>query len=354
MKIKFLKAFNGDSILLSFKDDKKKEKNILIDGGVSQTYKTDKGPKGKAIFGELKTTIDNIRENNLIIDLLIITHIDDDHIDGILKWFNEDKEAYKLIKEVWFNSGALIAEYLEKKENEALDLYIKKKKEKKTSIKQGIEFGKYIHDNGIWKRKIITQGSVYKRYGLEFKILSPNKTKLDILLKNWVKKDPKLKTSKKSNDYKKSIVNHIKDYKFIEDNAYPNGSSIAFILKHKKENFLFLGDSHPSVIVEGLKIFKYSEKKPIKAKYVKLSHHGSSGNTSPELLSYIKSNKYIISTNGATHQHPHKQLLSSIINSNKNCVFYFNYKERMNMIFSSKDKTNFPNFKTMSIKEPLK
>lgn len=38
MKIKILKAFKGDSILLSFSDSEKLGRNILIDGGTGSTY----------------------------------------------------------------------------------------------------------------------------------------------------------------------------------------------------------------------------------------------------------------------------------------------------------------------------
>lgn len=31
-------------------------------------------------------------------DLVILTHIDDDHIDGFLKWFGKDKEAIRYVK----------------------------------------------------------------------------------------------------------------------------------------------------------------------------------------------------------------------------------------------------------------
>ena len=60
MKVKFLKADNGDSILISIVDSENKNRNILIDGGIKKTYKTDKGSKGKPEFGELKTVIDTI------------------------------------------------------------------------------------------------------------------------------------------------------------------------------------------------------------------------------------------------------------------------------------------------------
>jgi glyoxylase-like metal-dependent hydrolase (beta-lactamase superfamily II) len=163
IKIKFLKAFNGDSILLSFIDDKGKDTNILIDGGTSQTYKTEKGSKGKPEYGELKATIENIRESGQYIDLLIITHTDEDHIAGIIKWFKEDLKADILIKEIWFNSGEIIAKWFKEEENKDLCHYITEKTEL-TSINQGIEFSKLISEKGIARKEIIIQGNVLFRF----------------------------------------------------------------------------------------------------------------------------------------------------------------------------------------------
>lgn len=351
MKIKFLKADNGDSILISLLDSFGVNKNILIDGGIKKTYKTDKGPKGKPEFGELKTVIDTIRDNDKCIDLLIITHIDEDHIGGIIKWFDDDKNAYKLIKEVWFNSGKGIATFLKQSENKDLEHLINPDKSTLTSINQGIDFSKYITEKGILFTDIILQENVLKRFGYDFKILSPNKSKLEILLKKWKIKDPNLNTSSKPkpNDYAKTIKEHLVNDIFSEDNAYPNGSSIAFILSKNEDNFLFLGDSHPSVIVEGLNRFNYSEDTKLIAKFVKLSHHGSKGNTNVELLKCINSKNYIVSTNGSGDQHPNKQLLSRLIKENEDCNIYFNYKERMEMIFSEQDKVDYPNFNPIAI-----
>jgi beta-lactamase superfamily II metal-dependent hydrolase len=349
MRVKFLKAHNGDSILLSFQDKENINRNILIDGGIKKTYKTDKGSKGKPEFGELKTIIDSIRAQERYIDLLIITHIDEDHIGGIVKWFNDDVNAFKLIKEVWFNSGEGIATFLKQSENKDLEHPINPNKTTLTSINQGIDFSKYITEKGILFTDIILQGNELKRFGYDFKILSPNKPKLELLLKNWKLKEPNLNTVSKPNDYAKTIKEHLVNDMFSEDNAYPNGSSIAFILSKDEDNFLFLGDSHPSVIVEGLNKFNYSEDNKITSKFVKLSHHGSKGNTNVELLKCINSNNFIISTNGSGDQHPHKQLLSRLIKENENCNIYFNYKDRMEMIFSKQDRLDYTNFNPIAI-----
>ena len=63
MDIKFLKAGQGDSILISHNSH-----NILIDGGNDSYF--------------LLKEIDAIKERKEVLDFVIITHHDDDHIKG--------------------------------------------------------------------------------------------------------------------------------------------------------------------------------------------------------------------------------------------------------------------------------
>ena len=56
---------------------------------------------------------------------------------------------------------------------------------------------------------------------------------------------------------------------------------------------LLLADSHPSVIVASLRALYYSETQKLTVDYMKVSHHGSRYNTSPELLSLINCRQFI-------------------------------------------------------------
>lgn len=347
MKIKFLKAFNGDSILISFKEGQE-SRNILIDGGMPATY-IQKGKNGKHEYGELKDTIDAIRERNEKIDLLVLTHVDDDHIAGVLKWFEKDQDAHKLIGKVWFNSGRLISQYFDEEENKDNLLTLNPDETTLTSIGQGVRFEDYLETKGIWDRSIVIALEYFEYLGIKFKILSPSPDKLRLLLGKWEKEAPEsLDTSADKNDYDLTLTEHIASDKFKEDTAIHNGSSIAFILTFEKKNFVFLADAHPTVVVNSLKEFGYSKEKPLKAQLVKISHHGSKANNSIEMLELIETNKYIISTNGNKHAHPNKRFLARLASVNDNCEVFFNYPEQIEKIFSDNDYSAFPNFKPTS------
>ncbi|WP_448698129.1 ComEC/Rec2 family competence protein [Mucilaginibacter sp. AW1-3] len=343
LKINILKAFNGDAIRLSFKDVQDKIWNILIDGGPSAAYKK-KGKKHKTEFGALFDLIKKIKDSGQLIDLLILTHIDDDHIDGLLKWIENEPLAYKMIGQIWFNSGKLIAEYLEQGENDALKLPLHIRSSFETSVSQALDFEEYIATNKIYERKVIIAGTKCTFGDLAFQFLSPKKKQLEDLLKLYKAEASSnyFNTSGGRGDYSKSIKEHIKDDVFVSDNRVANGSSIAFILSHKGKDYLFLGDSHPGPIVEQLSLLD----KPLTVEFVKISHHGSAGNTSPELLKLIDTEKYVISTHGLQHGHPDKVLIARIIAKNPKATIAFNYPELITFIFSDQDHQDFPDFKT--------
>lgn len=351
MKINFLKAFNGDCIHISIPNGNK-NKNILIDGGMPNTYVTLKSKKGKSESGELKTLIESLSEKEEKIDLLILTHVDEDHIGGILRWFEKDRNALEMIGEVWFNSGRLIKENFEQ-DNEinydnSLEFTIEDSSE--TSIAHGVKFEDFIESkNGLWRREIIKSPDVINFEDVEFTILSPDESRLKLLLKKWEKEKPEsLETSTKETDYTMSLKEHIKnDISFEEDKAVHNGSSISFIMSLAGKKVLLLGDAHPSVLIASLADLGFSKNNPLVVDFVKLSHHGSMFNTNSEFFELLDSKKYIISTNGDKHAHPHKRLLARLINQHKDCELYFNYPEMIDKIFSEQDKNDFPNVKLL-------
>ncbi|WP_348236170.1 ComEC/Rec2 family competence protein [Vibrio parahaemolyticus] len=336
MKAKFLQAKNGDAILLSFFDPQDIERHILIDGGTASTYQF-KNKKGHIEDGALKIALDGIPQ----IDLLILTHIDDDHIAGLLNWFECDDSALKKVKKVWFNSGSILSEYFKLPQVSQEDPLIKKILDKNTSVRQGLKFVELIEEAGIWDKKIIKSNSTHTLFGLEFIILSPNELKLKKLLGKWEKDKKSLNTASPS-DYAMTINEHISVDIFKEDKSIPNGSSISFIIKNKDSNYLFLSDSHPSVIVESLNKLGVTSDKPLKAEFVKVSHHGSKHNTNYELLSLINSNKYIFSSNGDVHNLPHKSCVSRILNIDPKAELIFNYKIIPQRMFCNKDYIDYP------------
>lgn len=352
MIFKLLHARNGDAIHLRTKDEKGQFYNILIDGGTGETYSY-KSKKGKTEDGELKQLVLYIKSQNEFIDLLILTHVDDDHIGGVLKWFEQDADAKDLVKKVWFNSGRLIFEHFKQIEIEENLLKMNDISSSNTGIPQGVIFEDFIEENNIWDKRLIKSADVFNLFGLKFTILSPSYDKLQSLLCKWGKECPVSKTSRTS-DYSLSLSDLINSDSFKEDDSIHNGSAIAFVVEKQGKSVLFLSDAHPRTIIDSLVSLGYSHENPLKIDFVKVSHHGSKSNTCVELLNLIQSNNFLISSNGSKHKLPDKRCLARIIENNKQANLYFNYPELAPSIFAEKDFSDYPNFSIVKALEYIK
>ena len=352
LNIQFLKANNGDSILISLLDENQQQRNIVIDSGMPQTYFF----SSENSYGDFKNkVVKPISDSGQKIDLLIVTHLDEDHIGGVWKWFAKEKDtAFTLIESIWFNSGKIIADEFALTENPLLQHNLDIFETSETSIKQAVTFEGYISSHKIWGKQLIGAGQVYTKFGLDFTILSPGIKELKDLVELYKGEvSPDYFTSGDPLDYERTVASFIEEEKaaeweFEEDDDPANGSSIAFIMEYQEKKFLFLADAHPGVIIENLKP-KYSPENPLVAEFVKISHHGSSYNTSAELLSYIKTDNYIISTSGQKHSHPHKRTISRIVSRNPKANIYFNYDAIRQTIWRSQDQLDYPDISVKTI-----
>ena len=333
MTIKMLPAYDGDCLLLLLPQPAGPTRHILIDSGPGRTYR------------QLAQEIQKLRDDKQVIDLLIITHIDDDHIGGILKMFEDPAFDPALIKQVWFNSGAVLAEQLSTLYAASREVALYPQTDTKISITQGNTLERYLQQVPGWSKTLIHSGTAPLDWdNLKITVLSPNYQALEKLHKHW----PAATTaatpiSSSATDYDRSIEEFIALPECSEDQAVCNGSSIAILLETSAAKLLFLGDAHPSIVAASLKRLGYSAANPLEATFVKVAHHGSRYNTSAELLSLLHCQHYAISTNGLKHGFPHKECLAKLIgHSAPGVTLYFNYPvvtERA--IFSARDYARY-------------
>jgi beta-lactamase superfamily II metal-dependent hydrolase len=106
--------------------------------------------------------------------------------------------------------------------------------------------------------------------------------------------------------------------KWIEDDSVENGSSISVLTEYQNTRILWLADAHPNTIVSALKNLGYSNNNPLVCDWVKVTHHGSSGNNSNELYEMIQCENYLISANGENiHCLPTKECIARILRNEK-------------------------------------
>lgn len=318
--VRVLKAKHGDCILVSH-DGPTGVFNLLIDGGTSTTFKY--GPRQR-YAGALCVALDNLKAKGQHIDLAILTHIDDDHIHGLIKAFEKPGYLSEMVKSIWFNSSRLITRHFDVPEipENNIELF---DDSPQTTVKQGKDLEELLDKIGCVRAPLVMAGQIHEVGPFKLKLLSPDRKQLEKLLHVWSSEVDSGKTSVHDNDYHLSLEDIWLDDKFESDTSVYNGSSIAFILESDSKRMLFLGDAHEGIVSKNLRNFGYSETKKLKLDLVKLSHHGSQYNTSSELLRLLDSPIYIVSTDGSKHGLPNKRTIARIIKSTHGKML-FNYE----------------------------
>lgn len=320
ISIRILQANHGDCILVTH-EGLNGVFNLLIDGGDGATFKY--GLRAR-YSGALSIMLDELKGKGQQIDLAILTHIDDDHINGLLRAFEAPGYLSDMVKSIWFNSSRLITEHFNVPEISANNTPLRDNSPL-TSVKQGKSLEALLIEIGCERQPIVMAGQQLVKGPFTFKILSPDNEKLQKLLHKWPYEPDSGQTSGYPTDYALGLDEMLANDTFRADPSPYNGSSIAFILEADGKTMLFLGDSHDEIIVRNLRALDISENKRLDLDLIKVSHHGSQYNTSPEFLSLVNTNRYIISTNGSKHGLPNKRTIARILSSSEGSI-YFNYE----------------------------
>lgn len=339
------KADNGDCISIQTEDN-----FVLIDGGTAQSFDTWK----ESIVGQFEK-----------IDLLIITHIDNDHTNGIIKLL--EAKGCPEIKQVCFNGVEQLFKNLDNtnKPDRRIDTKLNALASEcaVASDKENIGYSEgtslsYILNRHSLRCNEISSGQTisventqkFETGSLIFNVIGPDLATLSELKDNWQYKlnergiRPKVINKSFANSFEAYIqtyenlttnttlissnsiqsIGSLANEIFVPDSSLSNKSSFSFLIQKNHKKILYLGDCHAETVISWLNNNQIDK---IKVDAVKISHHGSKNNTSLALLERIDCQKYLISTNGKSHGHPHLETLAriAVINKDIKTNIYFNY-----------------------------
>jgi Metallo-beta-lactamase superfamily len=382
--IKMFPARNGDALLVTINHEER-HFAMLVDGGYATTF-------DQYIRAELRRLSDGGRR----LDLVVATHVDADHITGLLTFFrnngNNATPAIISVNEVWHNSlRALTGHVVEQTPLSRADEEILAEignqglptptdsAQSEISARQGsllaasLLSGGYRWNGADGTRTIQDQGDspIAMDQNIKITIVGPNAARLDGLRSWWISKlrrtgfagaitsggtfDDAFEALAARGDYSASqssqlISQSVAGSRSLADAYFPddsaiNGSSIAFILEHQTRRLLLLGDAWAEDIATSLRTL-HSDGKPLIFDAIKVAHHGSLRNTSTELLELIDSPIFLISTNGDIHGHPDIEVLKAIVDrpATYTRTLHFNYStpaSRFIRSYSSRSGTAF-------------
>lgn len=314
-----LQAEYGDCIFISIQKEEA-EYNILIDGGVPITYFNPKNKRCKD--GPLKQLVDELKYDKRCIDLLIVTHVDRDHVGGIEKWFSLDFPTSDFVREVWINDDFELKDYTDLNNTSA----------------QAASVIKKLRSKGIAYKNCIVKGQVFENEYCKIRIIAPSPSYRNVVSYSIGKS---LDNSSSPKELRSLLELNQSDWEQCSLSP-ENKASIAFELESwDGVSMLLLGDAEFEDYMSGLNYFHTDTEKILNYDCVKLSHHGSKNNFSPDFLQRIYSKYYIVSSNGKYYHHPDKIVLAKIL-CNSNSTLGFNYEDRVKELFSKRDYEDLP------------
>lgn len=338
-----LPAQQGDSLWIEYGTAAGPHR-VLVDGGTPPTIEA------------LKARIGQLDPDDRQFELLIVTHIDTDHIGGILRLLDRPP-AGLAFRDVWFNgwpqidpltdspvlggSEEMTAEaILGPIDGEILDRLL------------DLDVGDVAkaHNAGFDGAAAMVEAkkpmpSFELDGGLKVTLLGPTRTRLGKLRKEWVKviRD----ASRSEADIAAIVADGARrrglepllgpetfdvraeaETKFTSDRAPANGSSIVVLAEFEGTSALLTGDGFAPDIEGGIRRLladRGGTRLPVDV--VKLAHHGSRNNTSRGLLDVLDCRRFLVSSSGAIFSHPDVEAISRVIvGAGPGVELAFNYR----------------------------
>jgi hypothetical protein len=331
-----LPAQQGDALWIEYgpEDDPFR---ILIDAGTAPTG------------GVVRQRILDLDEDKRRFELFIITHVDTDHIGGVLKLL-ADAPVGMEVGDVWFNERRHLEQPQESQlgavDGEILGFHLDR-----LGWSWNTSFGErlVVVDDGDGAPPTVELAD-----GMRLTLLSPGLQQTEALHEAWRKELDEKNLDPTSPDYPERLselmhakgvapsvlgdedtesIDELADHAFDEDPSPANGSTIGVLAEYEEKSCLLTGDAVPSAMIRSmLRLLNSRQQTTLAVDAVKLPHHGSQHNISDELLGLLVSPTWMFSTNGMQHHHPDAPGVARVIRANvdREPVLCFNYPVGVN------------------------
>lgn len=324
LDVELLPARHGDAVLLTWGPLGQRHR-MLIDGGPATAYP------------EVSARLRDVRAEGSI-DVLVLTHIDADHIEGTLLLAN-DADLDIGIDECWFNGPAQVEPTLGVAQGEMLAALI---------TARGIPLNAAFDNAAVAAAAGAPLPVRHLPGGLRLTVLGPGPDDLARLRTAWRSALDKANLAFTSKDAALDALrarrNLMPDDPFLSEKGHPsvidlgqqrmtkdssvsNRSSIALLAEYAGNAVLLPGDATPRALLAGVRRL-LSERGVARLDLTafKLPHHGSAKNVTPELLTLLPAEYYLFSSDGAQHGHPDAACVARcLIHGRRGAALAFNY-----------------------------
>ncbi|MGV9264942.1 ComEC/Rec2 family competence protein [Kitasatospora sp. NPDC003701] len=308
--VEMLPAAHGDALWIEWPGPGGEVHRMLVDGGPNTTY--------RAVFERVKA----LPEPDRRLDVLVVTHVDADHIEGVVRLLQDRGRLGLSIGDVWFNGWPQLtqdADLLGADQGEMLQALIGSQR-----LAWNTAFRTVRQDAPAVR--VADRGrlpSTELPGGARATVVSPGGGELAALRKEWAKVLKGLGVTPGRPQEALERLARRKDLRGLADDllggervdgSVPNGSSIAFLLELGEHRVLLTGDGHGDVLARGLaRLLTERGADRLAVDALKVPHHGSAANTTDELLALLTTRRFLISTNGDKFKHPDKAAVLRMI-----------------------------------------
>jgi len=315
-KLHAVQAQFGDCLILEFGTNASR-RFILVDGGPPDTF-----------ANELETALQSIVQSGKL-DAVILSHIDNDHIIGLLDLLaaleedkaNGDPPRVK-IAGIWHNSfqksldpDGQITQRMQMVMSTAgaANVAMPMAADAFFGVKEGNRLRilakklKLPLNNGFQDDLVMVETAppAVKFGKLTLRVVGPNQENLDALRIEWL--EWLAKVEKKMSD-PSTMAN--------SDKSVPNLSSIVVLAECDGKSILLTGDARSDHILKGLDQAGLLTNGKLHVDVLKVAHHGSNRNVTAKFFKTITADTYVISANGKD-DNPDYDTLKWIVESAK-------------------------------------
>ncbi len=293
------RARKGDCFLLHY-GTKTKPRVAVIDGGPSKVYKPFLRPRLEAV----KKARGLSAVEPLAVDLVMVSHVDDDHVNGLLEFTKELRTPggapVARVRRLWHNSFDEVVGQNPKELTAGLLASIAQGHQLRQDAKAlGVEL------NPEFGGKLILAGkkSVSLGDGLSFVVAGPMKAEALELQKahdKWLEA-----RAKKDKPAEAALAAYL-------DESVANLSSLVVLAKAGGKTMLLTGDARGDKVLEGLELAGLLAKGgQMRVDLLKVPHHGSARNLDRDFFERIRADHYVISGDGE-HGNPERESLEML------------------------------------------
>jgi hypothetical protein len=328
--VEMLAARHGDALMIEYARAGGRTRRMLIDGGPLTAYPA------------LETRIGQLPEGDSRLELVVVTHVDTDHIESMVRLLAIPRERWPIApRDIWFNGYRHMRPQVDLggREGEFLSALI----HRRAYAQWNAAFG----GNAVM---IPAQGALPRvelADGMTLTLLSPDAEKLKDMAVAWEKDLEKWKIQPGDLDGAWAQLAHMNKFHPGEeltlgpgdlseklraqlrghDPSAANGSSIAFLAQFEGKSCLFLADAHMDIVCASLRRLLPRSGGQLKVDAVKMAHHGSVNNFTQEFLELVDAEHFLFSTSGQRFQHPDAETVEAVIvGATQRPTLWFNYR----------------------------